>query len=237
MDVSLILPCLNEMQVIEESLSEIENVLESTVYDYEIILVDDGSTDGTVAFIEQYCSKNPKTGKLIHPHNMGRGAAVQDGIRAARGKVVGYIDIDLEVPAYCILPLIQEIRNGADVATGHRVYRLDRNTFQRFIFSKGYAWLVRWLLKANLADTETGIKFFNRGTILPLLEDIVSPHWFWDTEIMVRAYYTGLKIKEIKVLFDKRPEVGSTVRLWADILDYLKNLRRFRADLKVKRCL
>lgn len=237
MDVSLILPCYNEMQVIEESLRDIQQTMDSTVYDYEILLIDDGSSDGTVNFIHNHCRDNPKACCLIHQHNMGRGAAVRDGILMAQGKVVGFIDIDLEVPAYCMLPLIQQVLAGADVATGWRVYKLDHSTLRRYLFTKGYICLVKLLFRAGLEDTETGIKFFNRQSILPLLDEIVSSHWFWDTEIMVHAYYKGLTIREVKVLFDKRPEVNSTLRLLPDTLDYLKNLIRFRAELKKKQWL
>ena len=83
-------------------------------------------------------------------------------------------------------------------------------------------------------DTETGFKFFNRGKILPVLEQVQDKRWFWDTEIMVRALWNGLNITEIPCLFMRRSDKKSTVNLRKDIWDYLAKLYRFQKT-KAKR--
>ena len=111
-------------------------------------------------------------------------------------------------------------------STGKRFNKIIAT--RRWITSRGYSWLVGNLLGVDIKDTETGCKFFNREAILPVLEKTQDPHWFWDTEIMVRSYYEGLKIVEYTVLFIRRPEVPSTVRLIKDSLYSFFKLWQFR---------
>jgi glycosyltransferase involved in cell wall biosynthesis len=169
--------------------------------------------------------------KLIcHDKNEGRGKAVKDGIMTSSGKIVGFIDIDLEIAIHNIIPLIIKIKEGYHVATGRRFYK--PSGIQRWITSRVYSWLVRKLLKVDLKDTETGCKFFNRKSILPILDKTKDPHWFWDTEIMVLSYYQGLKIIEYNVLFARRPEVPSTVRIIRDSYYSFFKLLKFRKALR-----
>jgi len=94
--------------------------------------------------------------------------------------------------------------------------------------SKIYALAVKTLLKISIEDTEAGYKFFKRSKILPILSKVRDKHWFWDTEICVRAYWSGLKISEIPVLFIRRRDKKSTVKLIPDTYDYIKKIIKFR---------
>ncbi len=90
----------------------------------------------------------------------------------------------------------------------------------------GYARLSAFLLGTGLRDTETGCKFFRRQTIFPVLEETACNGWFWDTEIMTRAYYAGLRILEIPTPFIRKGRI-STVRLGPAVFKYLTDLFRF----------
>ena len=90
--------------------------------------------------------------------------------------------------------------------------------------------LVKLLLKLDLKDTETGCKFFNREKILPILEEIHDRHWFWDTEIMARAYIKGLKIIETPSIFIRKG-FYTRVRIFRDSLVQFRNLARFKREL------
>ena len=105
-------------------------------------------------------------------------------------------------------------------------------SLHRFVLHKGYAYLVRKLLKLGLKDTETGCKFFDRERILPLLKDIKDNYWFWDTEIMARAYYNGLKIREIPFYYERKWDKSSSVNIIRDSILYIIKLLRFRKELK-----
>ena len=124
------------------------------------------------------------------------------------------------------------IRAGYDVATAKRNYTFRIRSIDRYLLSKGYSRLVKWVLGFPLQDTETGFKFFNRAKILPVLEKTHDQKWFWDTEIMVRSYLAGLKIIEIPTLFIRRFDKQSTVNPLRDSVEYLVKLFRFKKQIK-----
>jgi len=169
---------------------------------------------------------------ILHEKNQGRGAAVTDGFRAAKGEIAGYIDVDLEVHARYIPTLVKAIRKGADVATVRRIYALQVRALDRYFQSRGYSALVKWLLLTSPRDTETGYKFFRRETLLPILDLIRDRRWFWDTEFMIRAERGGLRIAEIPGAYVRQYEKISTVSGLRDSIEYLGKLLTFRRQLR-----
>lgn len=234
LDLSLILPCYNEERILRESVGRIAKTLDLTRLTYEIIFVDDTSRDNTKQLILEACNTYPHTQAMYHKINKGRGRTVTDGMNMAKGKVVGYIDIDLEVsPVYipCLVDLI--LQNKADAVIGKRMYRTNIQSIPREILSFGYQWLSNRLIGTGNLDTESGYKFFNRKKILPILTLTRHPHWFWDTEIIVLGKRKGLRIMEIPVLFLRRFDKASSVRIIRDSIDYMKSLWAFRKRLAV----
>ena len=231
-DLSIVLACYNEMEHINKSLYKLVEYLDNTNISYELILIDDCSTDGTVQEIPKLAKKYPKIKWYLHKKNIGRGGTIAEGIKVAKGKMVGFIDIDLETPPWYILPVYIQIKNGYDIALAQRIYKFNIRKILRFITSRGYNILVRKLLEVPFLDTESGFKFFNKKKILPILEEIKDKRWFWDTEVIVRSYYKGYKIKEIPTLFKTDPNKTSTVNLFRDSIDYFKNLVKFRKEFK-----
>jgi len=233
-DLSLVIPCYNEELILRDSIKQVFEVLDNTKFNYEIIFVDDCSRDNTRKIIDDVTSLYPdkQLTKIFHEKNTGRGGAVMDGIRVARGEVVGFIDIDLEVHARYIGSCVLAVKNGADVATARRIYKFYLKFIVRYVMSRGYIALARKLLKIDLADTETGFKFFNRQRILPVMEETIEKGWFWDTEIMVRSYLKGYKIEEIPCLFLRNLKKPSTVKNVSDSIDYFKKLLKFRKTLR-----
>ncbi len=235
LDFTLVLPCYNEKPVFVNSTREILRTLELTTFDYEIIFVDDGSRDDTRELIATLIAEHPEKNlsRIFHAQNKGRGGTVADGIRAARGNVVGYIDIDLEVHARYIPSLVRAIQEGADVAIGQRNYLFQPRSLDRWILSKGYHKLAQRMLGMHqFWDTESGYKFFKRARILPILDEIEDQRWFWDTEVMVRSALHGYTIVEIPVLFLRNYGKQSSVNALQDTLDYLRRLWTFRATVK-----
>lgn len=231
-NISLILACYNEEQLLSKSVRRITSVLDDSVFSYELIFVDDKSRDGTPEIIASLVKKNKNFRAVYHEVNQGRGKTVRDGIALARGNVVGFIDIDLEVSPVYIQSFVRMIAGGeADVITGQRVYREGVMSLHRSILSRGYSWLVRSVLGIPLLDTETGYKFFSRKKILPILKRTQDNGWFWDTEVMTYAHYLSLTIIEVPVLFIRRFDKTSSVRLVNDTLEYIKNLVRFHRQL------
>lgn len=231
--LSLVLACYNEESLLEESVGEILETLGDLGRPWEIVFVDDCSRDRTPELLRRMVAGDA-TGRLRlvqHARNQGRGATVSDGFRAARGEIAGYVDVDLEVHCRYIPSLVRAIEKGADVATLRRVYLFRMRAIDREILSRGYSWLVRRLLGVPLLDTETGYKFFRRERLLPLLDSVRDPGWFWDTEIMVRALRAGLVIREVPGAFVRRFDKTSKVSGLRDSLDYFVKLWRFRREL------
>lgn len=232
LDVSIVIACYNEESVLVKSIDTLIAVLDDCVYRYELILVDDKSSDRTREIIAKLVTKKKNITALYHEVNQGRGKTVRDGMAIAKGKVVGFIDIDLEVSPVYIPSFVRMILDGkADVVTGLRVYREGLSSLHRAILSRGYSRLVRAILGIPLKDTETGYKFFDRVKILPVLKKTQNNGWFWDTEIMTMSNYEGYRIIEVPVLFIRRLDKKSSVRLLHDTLDYLRNLVAFRIHL------
>lgn len=230
-DFTLVLACYNEDGILEASMAETFRVLDALRFTSEVVFVDDKSSDRTVEIIDRIIAAHPDRAleKIVHSVNVGRGGTVTDGIRVARGRFVGFIDIDLEVHARYILPCLLALDSGYDVATALRVYRLNWRSVDRYFMSRGYRWLMRRLLKVPLQDTETGFKLFRRDRILPIVAACEDRGWFWDTEIMVRAHYARLRIIEVPVLFLRRFDKRSSVHAVRDSLDYFRKLWRFRS--------
>lgn len=231
-DLSLILPCYKEEEIFDESVRRVLETLDGLRCRYEVIFVEDKSPDSTRERVEgalkRYEGKPLRA--LFHERNQGRGAAVTTGIRGARGAVVGFIDIDLEVGPHYILPCRQAIATGADVVVGRRVYTLSVRSMLRNVLSKGYQAVARLWLGIPSWDTESGYKFFKREAALRLLEKTRDPGWFWDTEVMVWAKRLDMKVVEVPVLFLRRLDKTSTVRPLRDTLVYLKRLWAFRRE-------
>lgn len=230
-DVSIILACYNEGPTFEKSVAKIIKVLSSLKRRWEIIFVEDKSTDQTLEKIKSLLPTIGEAKLIAHNQNQGRGKSVSDGMLVSQGKICGYLDVDLEISADYIPIFVDEIENGRDAVVGRRYYEGSLNSIVRFFASKFYSFLVRQIIKIPITDTESGCKFFNRKEILPILKKVKSSHWFWDTEICARAYWSGLSIRELPVLFIRRIDKQSTVKLVPDTLDYVKNLLSFKKEI------
>jgi len=232
--LSVVLACYNEEEVLAASFAEIRETLQDLGRPYEVLFVDDVSRDRTREIISSLVEAHPEVQArvLLHESNQGRGATVSDGFRAARGEIVGYLDVDLEVHCRYVPSLVRAIERGADVATVRRIYAFQLGSLDRYLMSRGYSFLVRKLLGVDLRDTESGFKFFRREALLPLLSEIKDAGWFWDTEFMVRAARRGLRMAEVPGAYIRRYDKKSTVRGLRDSLRYFAKLVSFRRALR-----
>ncbi len=228
--VSIIIPCFNEGPTFERSGEKIFEELKKLKANWEIIFVEDKSIDYTRDFIEKFVKKFKNTKAIYHKKNQGRGKSVSDGILASRGPICGYLDVDLEVSERYIPLFVEEIEKGYDLVVGKRFYEGGLRSLTRIVVSKVYAYAVRNIVDLPINDTECGYKFFRTQVVRPLLAKIKSKHWFWDTEICAQAHWSHLKISQIPVIFNRRQEKKSTVRLIPDTVDYIKNLYRLRVN-------
>ena len=143
---------------------------------------------------------------MMHLHSderQGRGRALNRAFKASRGEILGYIDVDLATDMDHLKELIQSIRDGYDFATGSRMLPESnvKRSFERGFASKGFNSLARLVLGSKLYDHQCGFKSFRREALFSLIDDIKDTHWFWDTELLIRAQRKGFKVKEFPIVW------------------------------------
>jgi glycosyltransferase AglD len=212
-EVTAIIPVFNDRTSLERALPESIRILEQITPRFEIIVAEDGSTDGSADVVREYSHKDARVRLLHSDSRLGRGKALNRAICEARGEIVCYYDVDLATNMQHLSELVTAIQNGADISTGSRLLPSSdtMRTGGREIASRSYNFLVRLLLSSQIFDHQCGFKGFRRDRTLPLLPTIRSDHWFWDTEILVRAQRTGYKVNEFPVHW--RAGKGTTVRM------------------------
>lgn len=235
-ELSVVIACYMEEGHLAASVRELAATLDGMGRSYELIFVEDKSTDGTAKLVAELVAGHPERRAVYQAVNQGRGASVAEGFRLARGRVVGFLDIDLEVHCRHLPMVLAAIDQGADGATAFRHYSpgASANGWLRKALSRGYRWLFQRCFDAPFEDPETGFKFFVRERILPALDEARDRHWFWDSEIMVLAHLHGLRVVEVPCFFERRVEKASTVRLLRDIWRYVVAIRAFRARLRAR---
>ncbi len=235
-ELSVVIACYQEEGHLHESVRELVATLDASGVSYELVFLDDCSRDNTAAIVRELVAKLPQARAVYHAQNVGRGGTVSEGFRLARGRIVGFLDIDLEVHCRHIPRMLAAINAGADGATAYREYSVgvSWNGFVRHVLSQGYRWVVGLFLRLPYRDTETGFKFFVRERVLPVLDETRDRGWFWDTEIMVLAHRAGLRITEVPCPFVRRGDKQSTVRVFRDTWRYMVALRAFRRRLRTE---
>ena len=210
--MSVIIPVFNDRASLETALPRSIETLSTITSGFEIIVAEDGSTDGSTEYVREYEKQDSRVRLLHRDDRQGRGKALNRAIRESEGAVVCYYDVDLATDMQHLSGLIAAICNGADVAIGSRLLPESDivRTGDREIASRTYNFLVRLFLSSRLVDHQCGFKAFNKERILPLLPTIRSNHWFWDTEILVRAQRAGYRVTELPVRW--RAGKGTTVR-------------------------
>ena len=200
--VSVVLPAYNEVTQLEPSVTEVSQALKQADYPFEIVIAEDGSTDGTAELSEELTRKYPFVKHIHRDKRLGRGTALNNAFRQCSGEVLVYMDLDLATDLKSLKPLVDTIKvEGYDLSTGSRMLpesTVERTT-RRSISSKSYNFLVRHMLHSKVRDHQCGFKAFKRQAVLSLIGEVKATHWFWDTEILVRAQRRGFRVKEIPV--------------------------------------
>ena len=228
--LTLVVTTYREADVLAGSLPRIAAALRDLPGGAEVVFVDDGSGDGTADFVRSRLADLADLAPrlFVHETNRGRGAALVTGFRAARGRHVGYLDLDLEVPETHVAACVDALDAGADLAIAWRTYVPVRSGFDlRTFLSLGYRRLTRAVLRHPVNDTEAGYKFFRRASLLTLLPHVREGGWFFDTEIVMLAWLASMRIAEVPVEFRRRSDKVSTVRVARDVRRYLVALLAF----------
>jgi len=220
MKFSVILPAFNEAASLPMVIENIKTELDKINIDYEIIVVDNGSTDNTpkvLSLLKQRFVQLKST--KIWP-NIGYGNGILEGLKSAKGEVLSWIDADGQIEAkYLINGYLKLVNEKLDLCKGVRVVRYD-SLFRR-LTSKCYNFLFKIMFGGNLKDLGAKPKIFKRE----LFEDIkpVSKDWFLDSEILIKSLKRNYKIGEIPVNALPRSKGVSKIRI-STIFEFLKNM-------------
>jgi glycosyltransferase involved in cell wall biosynthesis len=234
--VSVVLPAYNEADKLEPAVTRISQALKEYGATYEIIVAEDGSTDGTDKKAAMLAETVPFVRHIHGEKRLGRGTALNNAFRQSKGEVLVYMDLDLATDLKYLKPLVEAIKiEGYDFSTGSRMLPESKaeRTLRRSISSKTYNFLVRHMLGSKLRDHQCGFKAFKREPLMKLLDEVEATHWFWDTEILVRANLKGYRIKEIPV--EWKGGKDTKVSLFKDSWNMFRQILSLWWKLKIKK--
>ncbi|MEM9113231.1 MAG: glycosyltransferase family 2 protein [Myxococcota bacterium] len=192
-ELSLIIPCFNEEESVDELVAEVFSVLDASGYDAEVVIVDDGSTDGTWSKLEAYAQAEQRLKLVRFRRNFGQTAAMVAGMDHAVGRVMIPLDADLQNDPHSIPALMNKVREGYDVVSGWRRDRKD--TFlSRRLPSQIANGIISWVSGVHLHDYGCTLKAYRREVLEPV-ELYGEMHRF----IPIYASWSGAKVTEVVV--------------------------------------
>ena len=200
---SIIIPAYNEDARIEGTLKKVTAFIAAQNWDAEIIVVNDGSNDGTVGIVERYAKDNPRMRLIANPGNRGKGYSVRNGMLQAAGEILLFSDADLSSPIEEAPKLFDAIAKGADVAIGSRwlqaKLQTQRQPLYRQLFGRIFNRLLRTMLALPFKDTQCGFKAFTRQAAQAIFPLQRIERWGFDPEVLFLARRFGFRIVEVPV--------------------------------------
>ena len=234
-ELSIVVPAYNEAQRLPRGLSTLLDYARRRTERIEIIVVDDGSGDQTVAAAEQALSAAPDLSPvdfqvLANGQNRGKGYSVRRGMLAARGQRVLFTDADLSTPIDELECLEAALDQGADIAIGSRdiagAHVLEHQPWYRELAGKTFNVAVRTLAIRGIRDTQCGFKLFRREVIPPIFESQTIERWGFDVEILFIAHRLGHRIAEVPVRWVN--DAQTKVNMLRDGSEMVADLLRIR---------
>ncbi len=233
--LSVIIPAFNEEENFKRgALKQVSEYLEKQTYEYEVLLVDDGSIDKTYDLLKDYI-KNKKNWKLVKIPHQGKYKAIKKGVQKASGELVLFTDFDQSTPLYESEKLIKAVKNGSDLAIGSREIigaKREEEPFYRHLMGKGFNFVVRIITGLSYHDTQCGFKLFKKEPIKKIIENVsvaekrkVADAYTgaFDVEILYLAQKMGYKSKEVPVDWkhfktQRVNPIKDSLRMFIDIL-------------------
>lgn len=230
--LSIIIPAYNEASRLPHFLRRTVAVLNQRGLSYEIIVVDDGSSDRTAQAVEQLAQQHPQLRLIQLSNNRGKGAAVRRGMQAASGTVQLFADADGATPIEELTRLQSAVAAGSDLAIGSRALAARHPHFtvqarwHRSLLGAFFNAIVRRLGLRDIADTQCGFKLFRRSVAQDLFSVTCVDGYAFDLELLYIARRRGYRIAEVPINWTDQP--GSKVRLWRDGFIMVRELLAIR---------
>ena len=228
--ISIVIPALNEEGAIASTVLSVKSTLQSAgLLPYEIIVVDDGSSDRTAEFARE-------SGAIIvsHPHNVGYGQSLKDGIRAAQYDIIVISDADGTYPIESMPELIRKYQEGFDMVVGARTGQYYRESIIKAPLRKILKAIVEFTATRKIPDINSGLRVFSRTTVMPYFSHLCDTFSF--TTSMTLAYMmNGLYVYYVPIAYLERS--GQTkVRLFRDsmrTMQYIIEAATYYNPLKI----
>jgi dolichyl-phosphate beta-glucosyltransferase len=234
-ELSVVIPAYNEVNRLPPTLDQIHGYLDAAGRPYEVLVVDDGSRDGTKQIVQRAQSGWSQLQLIVFDENQGKGAAVRAGMLQSRGRLRLFSDSDLSTPIEESAKLEKAISLGAGVAIGSRAMPGSRvelhQPIYRELMGKTYNHVLRMLVLPGLRDTQCGFKMFTAAAADCCFSPLITPGFGFDAEVLLRARLQHIPIAEIPIVW--RNAAGtrvSSVRDGGQMLTDLLSLRRRVGD-------
>ncbi|OGY22384.1 MAG: hypothetical protein A3A65_04480 [Candidatus Chisholmbacteria bacterium RIFCSPLOWO2_01_FULL_49_14] len=227
-DLSLVIPVYNEEKRLGSGLQTIIKYLQAEEFSWELIVVDDGSSDQTITLARRFV-KNIDNARVLKSPHLGKGGAIKQGVLNANGKWVLFLDIDLATPM-TELGKFMNIRNEYDVIIGSRKMKganvlVHQPKFREF-GGKVFTALTNVLVTKGISDITCGFKLFRTKWAKTIFARSLLSDWSFDAEILFLAQKSELRIKELPVRWVNDPR--TKVNLFKDTLRSFSGLVKIR---------
>ena len=230
--ISVIMPAYQEAQNLDSAVAETTAALQSQGLEYEIIVVDDGSTDATYERALSLAKGHKELRVFGYDRNMGKGYALKYGFQFARGDVVVFLDADRDLPPYQLTAYLDYmLQNEKDIVIGSKRHPLSRVhvPLTRKVLSMAYGMLLKILFNLNVSDTQVGLKVFRKEVLQQILPKVLVKKYAFDIEILANARKLGYSIAELPV--ELHSSLGSKVNfkaVWFMFVDTLAVFYRMK---------
>ena len=222
--VSFVFPMFNEAENIAETVRRASELAVQIADDYEIIVADDASTDGSGDIVDSIAASDKHVRPVRLKQNTRFGGALKEGLKAASKEIVIYTDSDFPAKEDDIRKAL-EVLDGADVVTAYSLVIKD-SSLKRIVMSKAYNFMVRALFGLHIRDINSGLKIYKRKVLEGL--DLKSRSPFIDVEIFAEAVKRGFKIKQYGLIFELRTKGSSTISRMSVVLRTFRDMLAYR---------
>ncbi len=230
-DLSFVIPAYNEEYFIEDTLGTLDLVIKEKMFQYEIVVVDDGSKDKTFNKAMQYSKRNGHVKVIRFARNTGKGFAIRTGVMESTGDVVIFIDGDMEIDLNTLSKYVEALSYG-DIVIASKWHPNSSISMplERKILSRTFNVLVRILVGFNLKDTQVGLKVMKRSAVDKIFPRLAVKRYAFDVELLTLARLNGLKIVElpVKLKLESSFKPKEAWRMFVDLLGIAYRLRIIR---------
>src|SRR2546425_4301515 len=230
--LSVVIPAYNEEQRLPRTIEQIERNLDSRQVPYELILVDDGSTDGTRQVMDAAAERNPRVRVEALPRNRGKGRALAAGVAVAKGEEGLVTDADLSTPIEELVKLEAALNAGAGVAIASRAVHGSKieipQPVYRVLMGKVFNLIVQAVLLPGIWDTQCGFKLFRADVAQPAFAALTTDGFGFDPEVLYLAKRRGTRIAEVPVVW--RHSAPTKVMAVRSSLDMFRHVVRVRVS-------